>query len=217
MLIQHDGEATLLIPPETITTTSPSQSETVSILSTNSSRTIQYQRPFRFTSSPSLTDLRSVQTTLRDSLASSGESSASMSTVSSGITGIGYLSGRAVQWVGIQMLDGLVPLEIRRRRRAIRKLVKQIANIPETRRAEWLIVNEKRVNRSLEDLLELSAYVSSCIDSSCRLIGIYNPEILIIPGIVQRRLTRGYLSKNFLKRVTSCLSTALRKPPNYSP
>ena len=163
--IQHDGEATSLTPPEAIISTSPPQSETASILSTNSSRTIPYQRPFRFQSSQSLTDLRSMQTTLRSSLAFSG-SSTSMSTISSEVTGIGYLSGRAIKWFGMQILDGLVPLEICRRRRAIRKLVKKIAQIPDTERAQWLIANETKVNRSLEDLLELSAYVSFHTDSS---------------------------------------------------
>lgn len=169
----------MLIPPEPIAPTRPPQSETASILSTNSSRTVQYQRPFRFQSSQSLTDLRSMQTTLRDSLAASSRSSTSISTTSSGVTGIGYLSGRAIKWVGMQMLDGLVPLEIRRRRRAIRKLVKQIAKIPEAERGAWLVANEKRVNRSLEDLLELSAYVLSRIDPSCSFI-ICHLEILTV-------------------------------------
>lgn len=168
MLIQHDGETTLLIPPGAFIKECPSQSETVSILSTRSSRTIQYQRSFRLTSNPSLTDLRSIRTNLRGSLTSSHESSTSISTTSSGIPGIGNLSGRAVKWVGMQMLDALVPLEVCRRRRVIRKLVKQIANIPKARRAEWLIVHEKRVNRSLEDLLELSAYACKVAShSSC--------------------------------------------------
>ena len=215
--IQYDGEATLLVPPEPITSISPFQSEMSSTLSTNSSCTIPYQRPSSFQGNQSLTDLRSMQTTLRNSLAVSSRSSMSMSTISSEVTGIGYLSGRAIKWVGMQILDGLVPLEIRRRRWAIRKLVKQIANIPDAERAQWLVANETRVNRSLEDLLELSGYVSFRIDLSCWVIWFCHLEIPIAWGTVPRRLCRGYLFRNHLNRVTWCRSMAQTKPLNCLP
>lgn len=78
------------------------------------------------------------------------------------------------------MLDAVVPLEIRRRRWVIKNIVKRIAKVPEADRAEWLIVNQSEVNRSIEDLLELSLCVSSFVltDSIPKLIfrGIYKPR-----------------------------------------
>lgn len=97
---QHNGEATLLIPPKGgfQSSTPRTESDAVSIRSLQPSSTIQYQCPFRWQSNLSSTDVRSTQARLRNSIASS--SSNSFSTASSGVPGIGYLSGKAVKWVG---------------------------------------------------------------------------------------------------------------------
>jgi hypothetical protein len=80
-------------------------------------------------------------------------------TGSSGIPGIGYLSGKAVKWVGVRMLDMFVPLEISRRRRVIIGLVKQLEKIPDQDRSRWILKKERSINRAVEDLLELTTYV----------------------------------------------------------
>lgn len=97
-----------------------------------------------------------MQTTLRGSTASF-----SASTASSGIPGIGYQSGKVIKWVGTQIIDALLPLEIFRRRMLIKILLKKIERVPFHRRAPWLVKKERTMNRAVEDLLELSLYVTS--------------------------------------------------------
>ena len=68
--------------------------------------TIQYQRPFGWQSNPNLTDIRSTRMRLRSSMASSSSNSVSSNTTaSSGVAGIGYVGGKAVKWVGLQILN----------------------------------------------------------------------------------------------------------------
>jgi hypothetical protein len=153
---QHDCTATLLAPPKCITqsVTPPARSDAASITTTRSGRTIQYQRPFRL-GNFGLTDLRSMRTRLHDSVPSTSGSSSSIA--SSGVRGIGYLSGKAVKWVGMQILDGFVPLEIRRRRWIIRGLMKRMDVIPFEERAPWIVRNVRKISHAIENLLELSS------------------------------------------------------------
>jgi hypothetical protein len=95
---------------------------------------------------------------LRDSLSST--SVVSTTTASSGVPGIGYVSGKGVKWLGERILNAFVPLEIRRRRWVIRRLVKRIDKIPVEQCAVWLVKKESKITRAVENLLELSSYVS---------------------------------------------------------
>lgn len=154
----HNGEATLLTPPKSIVplNLSNTPSDLASIRSTRSRNTIQYQRPFRWQSNPSLTDYRSMQVRLRDSINASSTSSLSASSGSSGIPGIGYMSGKAVKWVGMQILNSFVPLEIRRRRWVIHRFIKRLGEVPVDKRAEWVTKKEHKAVRVVEDILELT-------------------------------------------------------------
>lgn len=87
---------------------------------------------------------------------SASTSALSTSTASSGVAGIGYLSGKAVKWVGVQMLDVIEPLVIFRRRRIIHGLIKQLKTVPVQDCSEWLFKRKRTLNRAVEDLLELS-------------------------------------------------------------
>jgi hypothetical protein len=98
-----------------------------------------------------------MQFRLRESVASS---SSYASSASSGVPGIGYLSGKGVKWVGLKILDVIAEVEIRRRRRLIPKLVKRIGNLPADQRTEWMVKNQPQMNRTIEDILELSSYVA---------------------------------------------------------
>lgn len=151
---QHNGEATLLIPPKTILLSSTASRDSESI---KSSSTIQYQRPFRWQRNFNLTDIRSARVRLSDSITYSASSVRSTSTGSSGVPGIGYLSGKAVKWLGVRILDLIVePLVISRRRQVIKGLVKQLKMIPSQDRAEWMLKRGRTISRAVEDLLELS-------------------------------------------------------------
>jgi hypothetical protein len=128
----------------------------VSVRSSRSSNTIPYQRPIRWQRNPSLTDIRSMRMRLRNSIASSSNSALSTSTGSSGVPGIGYLSGRAVKWTGVRILDGLESLAIFRRRRVINGFIKKLETIRDQDRTKWILKRERTVKRASEDLLELS-------------------------------------------------------------
>jgi len=93
---------------------------------------------------------------LHHSLATTSSSALSSSTTSSGVSGIGYVSGKVVKWVGLRLLDGYAFMEIRRRRWVIKRFVKRIEDVSKDERAEWLVKRERKVNRTMDDLLELS-------------------------------------------------------------
>lgn len=93
---------------------------------------------------------------LHDSIPSSSTSAVSTWTGSSGVPGIGYLSGKAVKWVGEKMLDAFVPLEISRRRRAISGLIGQLKYVAVKDRSEWILKRKHEINQAIEDLLELT-------------------------------------------------------------
>jgi hypothetical protein len=99
-----------------------------------------------------------MQCRLRESVASS--SSSALSSASSGVPGIGYLSGKGIKWVGLKMLDAFAEVELRRRRRMIPRLVARIGDLPADERTAWMANNQNQIYRSLEDILELSSYVS---------------------------------------------------------
>jgi hypothetical protein len=99
-----------------------------------------------------------MQFRLRESVTSS--SNFTSSSTSSGVPGIGYLSGKGVKWVGLKILDALSEVEMRRRRRLIPKLVKHIGHLPADQRTEWMVNNQRQMNRTIEDILELSSYVA---------------------------------------------------------
>jgi hypothetical protein len=148
---QHNGEATLFSPPtDAFQESLPhSESDVVSVRSLETQRIAQYQRPFRWGCNLSLTDLRSVRTRLSNS-------NISTSTGSSGVPGIGYQSGKVVKWFGVQMLGAISQLVIFRRRRVIKMLIKRIETIPRLQRSEWVLKNEGKINRAVEELLELT-------------------------------------------------------------
>lgn len=148
---QHNGEATLFNPPtDAFQESLPhSESDVVSVRSLETSRIVQYQRPFRWGYNLSLADLRSMRTRLSNS-------NMSISTGSSGVPGIGYQSGKAVKWLGVQMLGAISQLVIFRRRRVIKMLIKRIETIPRLQRSEWVLENEGKINRAVEELLELT-------------------------------------------------------------
>lgn len=106
-----------------------------------------------------------MQVRLRNSVASSSNTAFSSSAASSGIPGIGYLSGKVVKWVGLQILEGLNAVEILRRQWVIHRLVKRMGGIPADQRAEWIVKREEKINRKVDDLLELSSYVY-CLTTS---------------------------------------------------
>jgi len=58
------------------------------------------------------------------------------------------------------MLDAFAAVEIRRRRRLIPKLVRRVANLPTDERTGWMSKNQRQMNRAIEDILELSSYVT---------------------------------------------------------
>ena len=92
------------------------------------------------------------------------ESMASLSSyafsVSCGIPSIGYLSRKGVKWVGLKMLDAIAKVERCRQQRLIFELVKWIRNLPVDQHTEWMAKNLPQMNRTIEDILELSSYVA---------------------------------------------------------
>jgi hypothetical protein len=92
---------------------------------------------------------------LRTSIASSSGSDLSTSTVLS-VLGQGHLSGKAIEWVGLQMLNAVEPLVIFNRRRAISGLIKRFKDVHGQDRAKWMFKRERKINRTVEDLLELT-------------------------------------------------------------
>ena len=80
----------------------------------------------------------------------------STSTGSSGVPGIGYQSGKAAKRLGVQMLGAFSQLVIFRRRRVIKTLIKKIETIPVVQRSEWVLEKEEKINRAVEELLELT-------------------------------------------------------------
>lgn len=131
--------------------------DAMSATSMTSNDPIQYQRELKWRRHPSLTDIRSAQFRLRESIFPSPSASmSSFSSTSSGVAGIGHSSGIAVKWVGLQILNAFDSLEMRRRRWIIQKILKKIEKIPADKRAAWLLKNERKMNRVFEDLLELS-------------------------------------------------------------
>ena len=59
----------------------------------------------------------------------------------------------------MQFLNMFVPLEIRRRRWIVQRVVKRIEEIPADQRARWLSKKHK-IYHVIEDILELSLYVT---------------------------------------------------------
>ena len=76
----------------------------------------------------------------------------SSSTASSGVPGIGYLSGKAVKWLGLQILSGFATVQIYRRQWVIHRLAKQVENMPGERRTEWIFKRERDINHKIEEL-----------------------------------------------------------------
>lgn len=136
-------------------------SDSISVISTTASHTIQYQRASR---SLSLVDLRSAQQRLYKSISSSSSSeTSSFSSASSGVAGIGHTSGKFVKWTGIKILNAVGSLEMRRRRWVIRRFLKRIQDISLDDRGVWLMKKKRKVDHAIEDLLELSSYVQGYI------------------------------------------------------
>jgi hypothetical protein len=130
--------------------------DAVSVKSLRTPSIIQYQRPSRWQRNYSLTDLRSMRARVSNSSISSHNYALSTLSGSSGVPGIGYLSGKVVKWVGTQILDMFVPLVIFRRRRVINGLIKQIDVMPQGDLLDWILKKERKINRAAEDLLELT-------------------------------------------------------------
>lgn len=148
-MVQHNGEATLLIPPKRIFPSTPAFRESI-----RSSSTVQYQRPFRWQRHFNLADVRSTQVRLSSYPATSTRATSSES---SGVPGISYLSGKAFKWLGVQILNGVVGrLVVFCRRHIINGLINPLKPAPCQDRAQWLLKRERTVSRVVEDLLELS-------------------------------------------------------------
>jgi hypothetical protein len=90
-------------------------------------------------------------------LSSSISSSGALSSTSSGVPGIGSVSGKAVKWVGLQILKGIGVIKIVRRRWMITRLVREMGKLDADGWEVWLLTKEKKVRRAAEDLLELSS------------------------------------------------------------
>jgi hypothetical protein len=118
----------------------------------NSRNTITYQRPFHLHPKPSLSDIRS----LRSSFVSSEFDTSSSSSVQ---PGIGYLSGKLINWVGEKILDVVTPIEIRRRIWVIGNLIKQMEKESSTVLQHRILAKGQVLHRLVDDLLELSSYV----------------------------------------------------------
>jgi hypothetical protein len=103
---------------------------------------------------------------LHESTPSSSTSGLSFSTASSGIPGVGYLSGKAVKWVGVKILSSLEAVEIRRRIWLIRRLIKRASQIPEDQLVPWLMTRNCAVTRTIEDLFELTSYIACHLGST---------------------------------------------------
>jgi hypothetical protein len=147
---QHEAYATALSPPDRILPVESRclNSETRSTHTTRSRNSFAYQRPFHPRLNPSLTDIRS----WRNSLTSCEDLS-----VSSGIPGVGYYSGKGIKWVGEKILDCITAFEIRRRIWVIKRTVATLEKSTSTGVVKRLSRNEKQLHRLTDDLLELSS------------------------------------------------------------
>lgn len=97
-------------------------------------------------------------------MASRSETSTPSSNDSSIVQGIGYGLGSAALWVGMKMMDAFGELEIRRRRWAIRRVMKTMERITDKERAGWILRNQRQIDRVVVDLLKLSSYVFITFD-----------------------------------------------------
>ena len=64
------------------------------------------------------------------------------------------------------MLDAFAGVELRRRRWMISRLVKKIDEISADDRTRWIAKKQHQINRTIQDLLELSSYVTWAFISS---------------------------------------------------
>jgi hypothetical protein len=111
----------------------------------------------------------------------------SSSSASSGIPGPGYLSGKAIKWIGEKVLEAYASLEIRRRMWVIGRLMKRLEKEPEETRWKWLLQREKSVNRLVDDLLELSTYGLSSESVVIVANGYYRAETITNENIERRQ------------------------------
>jgi len=56
----------------------------------------------------------------------------------------------------MQILAAVEPMVIFRRRRVISGVIKQLERIPDQNRSQWIFKRERKINRVVEDLLELT-------------------------------------------------------------
>jgi hypothetical protein len=113
---------------------------------------MRYKRPFRLKRNISLTDLQS----WRRSCSSDGNSFST----SSHLPGIGYFSGKAIKWIGEKMLDIITPIEINRRAWVINRLLKTLEKQSFDSLPDKVFLKKKSIHRLVNDLLELSTYVT---------------------------------------------------------
>jgi len=119
---------------------------------------VVYHRPFRFQLNPSLTDIRSIRSSL---------SSINSSTASSGIPGPGYILGKIIKLTGEKILDALTIVEIRRRVWLDKRVVKQLEKKSSKDIERMFKKKGKAVLRLVDDLLELSSYGSLSESAIC--------------------------------------------------
>jgi hypothetical protein len=84
-------------------------------------------------------------------------SSSTLSTASSGVPGIGYLSGKAVKWTGVNVLKVVGAAETFRRRRFINQLAAEVEALDPDDLANWLVQKEQNLNHAIADILEFSS------------------------------------------------------------
>lgn len=152
--------ATLLVPPDTTkidkSDVTPDATETFSLLTSTSVTIAEYQRPFRWRLNTNLTELRSARNQIQESSRATSSDMTS-STTSYFVPGIGSVSGKAVRWVGSQILSSISSIEIRRRRWLIQKLITKIERLPTPERAKVMLENQTQLKRAIDDLVELSS------------------------------------------------------------
>ena len=71
--------------------------------------------------------------------------------------GIGYLSGKAIKWVGEKILDAVTVVEVRRRVWVIGNLISKIEEESPEGLLRRVLKNEKSFHRAVDDLLEISS------------------------------------------------------------
>lgn len=80
-----------------------------------------------------------------------------LSTASSGVPGIGYLSGKTVKWTGTNILKAVDAVVILKRQHFIKQLATEVEALDADDLAVWLVQKERKLSRAIGYILELSS------------------------------------------------------------